>query len=132
MPLPGGYHQAVKEGPPFRPANPTETPGPVPTGPNPTSWKSSILNWGGALAAAALIVVPLWMLLSNPAVLGGHPALPALVVAAVASGIFWALLLVRRWLFGDKQHRSGDISTWQLVRGIAGRLTVLGLVASLM
>ncbi len=128
----GGYHQTVKEGQPFRPANPTETPGPVPTGPNPTSWKSSILNWSGALAAAALIVVPLWMLLSNPAVLGGHPALPTLLVAAVALGILWALILVRRWLLGGKQQRSGDISTWQLVRGIAGRLTVLGFVAALM
>ncbi|MDF9752716.1 alpha/beta hydrolase [Arthrobacter sp. ES3-54] len=122
----------MKEGQPFRPANPTETPGPVPSGPNPTFWKSSILNWSGALAAAALIVVPLWMLLSNPAVLGGHPALPTLLVAAVALGIFWALILVRRWLFGSKQQRSGDISTWQLVRGIAGRLTVLGFVAALM
>ena len=88
----------MKEGQPFRPANPTETRGPVPKGPNSTSWKSSILNWSGALAAAALIVVPLWMLLSNPAVLGGHPALPALLVAAVALGILWALILVRRWL----------------------------------
>ena len=128
----GGYHQTVKEGQPFRPANPTETPGPGPTGPNPTSWKSSILNGSGALAAAALIVVPLWMLLSNPAVLGGHPALPTLLVAAVALGILWALILVRRWWFGGKQQRSGDISTWQLVRGIAGRLTVLGFVAALM
>ena len=122
----------MKEGQPFRPANPTETRGPVPKGPNSTSWKSSILNWSGALAAAALIVVPLWMLLSNPAVLGGHPALPALMVAAVALGILWALILVRRWLLGGKQQRSGDISTWQLVRGIAGRLTVLGFVAALM
>jgi dienelactone hydrolase len=41
-------------------------------------------------------------------------------------------MLVRRWLHGSKQQRSGEISTWQLVRGIAGRLTVLGFVAALM
>ncbi|BCW69866.1 alpha/beta hydrolase [Arthrobacter sp. NicSoilB8] len=122
----------MKEGQPFRPANPTETPVPVPTRPNPTFWKSSILNWSGALAAAALIVVPLWMLLGNPAVPGGHPALPTLLAAAVALGIFWALMLARGWVFGANKQRSGDISTWQLVRGIAGRLTILGFVAALM
>jgi predicted alpha/beta-hydrolase family hydrolase len=72
------------------------------------------------------------MLLSNPAVPGGHPALPTLLAAAVGLGIFWTLILVRRWLFGRKQRRSGDISIWQLVRGIAGMLTVLGFVAALM
>jgi dienelactone hydrolase len=55
------------------------------------------LKWSGAVVAAALIVVPLWMLLSNPAVLGGHPALPILLLAAVASGLTWALVLARRW-----------------------------------
>ncbi|MGO4806358.1 alpha/beta hydrolase [Arthrobacter sp. 2MCAF15] len=122
----------MKEGQPLRPEDHTEAPGPVPTGPNPTLRKSSILNWSGALAAAAVLVVPLWMLLSNRAVLGGHPALPTLLVAAVALGSVWALVLVRRRLFRGRQQRSGAISTWQLVRGIAGRLTVLGFVAALM
>lgn len=128
-PPPRGYHQAVKEGQPLRPESHPETP--TPTEPHPSSWRSAILNWTGALAAAALITVQLWMLLSNPAVLGGHPALPILLVAAVASGIIWTLILVRRWSFGRQQQRSGDISSWHLVRGIAGRLAVLGFVAAL-
>ena len=62
-----------------------------------TGLKRAVLKWSGAVVAAALIVVPLWMLLSNPAVLGGHPALPILLLAAVASGLTWALVLARRW-----------------------------------
>ncbi|RKR12542.1 alpha/beta hydrolase [Arthrobacter oryzae] len=157
----------MKEGQPLRPEKPSEAP--IPKEPRPASWKSAILNWSGALAAAALIAVPLWMLLSNPAVLGGHPALPILLVAAVALGIVWALFLVRHWnlttdpdrrtrhqrrgsiapgephggarthnnaaarrrLSRDRVQSSGDVSTWQLVRGIAGRLTALGFVAAL-
>jgi dienelactone hydrolase len=62
-----------------------------------TGLKRAVLKWSGAVVAAALIVVPLWMLLSNPAVLGGHPALPILLLAAIASGLAWALVLVTRW-----------------------------------
>ncbi|MGO4228876.1 alpha/beta hydrolase [Arthrobacter sp. YAF34] len=62
-----------------------------------TGLKRGVLKWSGAVVAAALIVVPLWMLLSNPAVLGGHPALPILLLAAVASGLAWALVLARHW-----------------------------------
>ena len=130
----------MKEAQPVGPENPTgasRSGAPAPTSPSPTSWKASTLNWSGALAAAALIAVPLWMLLSNPAVPGGHPALPTLVVAAAAGGILWALILVRRWnpTKGRNlrdQQRSRGISTWQLVRGIAGTLAVLGFVAALM
>jgi hypothetical protein len=130
----------VKEPQPVSPENPTEASRPG------ARWKSSLLNWSGALAAAALMVAPLWMLLGSPAVLGGHPALPALLVTALAVGLLWALSLVRHWqLTNDPQRRtprrrrvrfnrqrSSDMSTWQLVRGIAGRLTVLGIVAGLL
>ncbi|AXJ11821.1 alpha/beta hydrolase [Arthrobacter sp. PM3] len=82
-------------------------------------------------------MVPLWMLLGNPAVLGGHPALPTLLVTALAAGILWALSLIRhRELTKEPQPRTyrrrGDASTWRLVRGIAGRLTVLGIMAALL
>ncbi|WP_260982554.1 alpha/beta hydrolase [Arthrobacter sp. U41] len=131
----------MNEGLPFRPANPTETTGPIPTGPNPTSWRSSILNWGGALAAGALILVPLWMLLSNSAVLGGHPALPVLLFVAAAAGLLWAFMLVKRstllegWSRSkqqgptNRQPNRRTVSHWQLVRGLAGRLAALALVA---
>jgi predicted alpha/beta-hydrolase family hydrolase len=35
-------------------------------------------------------------------------------------------------LFRDNRQHHGDISTWRLVRGAAGRITVLGVVAALM
>ena len=103
----------------------------------------AVLDWGGALAAGALILVPLWMLLSNSAVLGGHPALPALLMAAAAAGLLWAFMLVKRTTVlegwprskrlgpGTHQPSRRSVSRWQLVRGLAGRLAVLGLVAGL-
>lgn len=103
----------------------------------------AVLDWSGAGAAGALILVPLWMLLTNSAVLGGHPALPALLMAAAAAGLVWAFVLVRRTTLlegwprrkqpapSSHQPRQRSVSRWQLVRGLAGRLAVLGLVAGL-
>jgi hypothetical protein len=84
------------------------------------------------------------MLIGNSAVLGGHPALPALLLAAVALGLLWMFLLFRDspLLFRDSplserrrpnNHRrpQRSASRWQLLRGIAGRIVVLGLVAGL-
>lgn len=87
--------------------------------------KSAALNWSGAIVAAALIVVPLWMLLDNSAVLAGHPALPALLLATVALGTLWALILLKRW------NRLRAVSRWLLLRGFTGRLLALGLVAAM-
>jgi hypothetical protein len=98
---------------------------------------AAILLWSGALAAAALIVVPLWMLLGNPAVLGGHPALPALLLACVGLGLAWAFVLAKRSGLvthqgpGSRRGRSSGESHWHLFRGLVGRLAVLGLVAGL-
>ena len=112
-------------------------------GPKSTRLRSAVLDWGGALTALALIVVPLWMLLGNSAVLGGHPALPLLLGAAVVLGLFWMFRLVRRPallerlglpnnLYVTKHQRPPrTVSRWQLLRGLAGRIVVLGLVAGL-
>ena len=101
------------------------------------------MDWSGAFTALALIGVPLWMLLGNSAVLGGHPALPVLLGPAVALGIFWMIRLVarstllkRRSLTNHQhlaEHRrpQRQVSRWQVLRGFAGRIVVLGLVAGL-
>lgn len=103
----------------------------------------AVLDWSGVLTAGALILVPLWMLLSNSAVLGGHPALPALLMGAAAAGLLWAFVLARRTTLlqglsrnnprGPTNHQPSrrTVSRWQLVRGLAGRLAALGLVAGL-
>ncbi|WCI09733.1 hypothetical protein PJ267_09610 [Arthrobacter sp. OVS8] len=92
----------------------------------------AVLDWSGVLTAGALILVPLWMLLSNSAVLGGHPALPALLMGAAAAGLLWAFVLVRRATLlegwsrnnprGPTNHQPSrrTVSRWQLVRGLAG------------
>ncbi|MCB5290864.1 hypothetical protein BJQ90_00281 [Arthrobacter sp. SO3] len=109
----------------------------------PGSLGPAVLRWSGVLTAAALIVVPLWMLLGNSAVLGGHPALPALLLTAGALALVWLFILakhstlLRRWSLN--LHRSSNnnrrpqrsVTRWQLVRGLAGRIVVLGLVAGL-
>ncbi|KUM37030.1 hypothetical protein AR539_06775 [Arthrobacter sp. EPSL27] len=89
-------------------------------------------------------MVPLWMLLSNIAILGGHPALPVLLMGTAAAGLLWAFILIRRTAgtgvrTGNKRpdpahHEPGRriLSPWQLVRGLAGRLIALGLVAGLL
>ena len=65
------------------------------------------------------------MLLGNPAVLRGHPLLPALLAAAVVLGILWAVLLWRRR--GAKLRRS----TLRAIGAWLGRAGVLVLVAML-
>ena len=97
-----------------------------PSASEPTSLPSALLDWTGALAALALVVVSLWMLLGNSAVLGGHPALPALLGTAVVLGLFWMFRLMKR-----TRHPQSTVSRWQVVRGLAGRIVVLGLVAGL-
>lgn len=96
----------------------------------------SVLTWSGILTAAALIMVPLWMLLGNSAVLGGHPALPALLLAAVAVGLVWMFFLIKHSTLNQRRspnshRRPQRVTRWQLLRGIAGRIVVLGLVAGL-
>ena len=85
----------------------------------------NVLNWSGVLVAAALLVVPLWILLGNSAVLTGHPALPALLMAAAAFGFLWACAGLRRW------RRQRPVSRWLLLRSVAARCAALGLVAAL-
>jgi len=118
------------------------------THPSPTRTQSTalgwaILDWSGAVAAGALIVVPLWMLLSNSAVLGGHPALPVLLSAALTLGLFWMFVLVKRSTLLERwshnkarklptnQQTRRRVSRWQLLRGLAGRLAAMVLVAGL-
>ncbi|HSO91919.1 MAG TPA: alpha/beta hydrolase, partial [Arthrobacter sp.] len=105
--------------------------------------RSAVLDWSGVVTALALIVVPLWMLLGNSAVLGGHPALPLLLGAAVVLGLFWMFTLIKRSTllkrWGPHGHQNltkhqrpqRKVSRWQLLRGITGRIVVLGLVAGL-
>ena len=108
--------------------------------------RRAVLKWSGALTAGALIVVPVWMLLGNPAVLGGHPALPTLLLAAVGTGLLWAFLLINRStllersslnkqqrLTKQRQQRQQQLSVsrWHLIRGLAGRLVIVGFVAGL-
>ena len=104
----------------------------------------AVLDWSGVLTAGALIVVPLWMLLSNSAVLGGHPALPVLLSAAltrVSSGCSYSSndrRLLERWSHNQARKLSDvtnkprrRVSRWQLLRGLAGRLAAMVLVAGL-
>jgi hypothetical protein len=116
---------------------------PQPSDNQSTALSPAVLDWSGAVTAGALILVPLWMLLSNSAVLGGHPALPVLLMAAAAAGLLWAYILVKRTTLlegwprskqqGPTNHQPSrrTVSRWQLVRGLAGRLAVLVLVAGL-
>ncbi|WP_354172228.1 alpha/beta hydrolase [Arthrobacter sp. UYEF36] len=83
------------------------------------------------------------MLLGNSAVLGGHPALPLLLGAAVVLGSFWMFRLVKRSALLERlglhnhqyatkhQRPQRRVSRWQLLRGLAGRIAALGLVAAL-
>jgi len=109
----------------------------------PTALGRAVLDWSGVLIAGALILVPLWMLLGNSAVLGGHPALPILLSAALALGLLWIFVLLKRstllerWSLNQarkpprRQETRRTASRWQLLRGLAGRLAALGLVAGL-
>ena len=116
---------------------------PTRTGTEPAGLSSALLDWSGAFTAGALIVVPLWLLLGNSAVLGGHPALPILLAAALALGLLWMFALVRRSTLLERwnpnkarnatmHHQTRRrVSRWQLVRGLGARLAALGLVAGL-
>jgi hypothetical protein len=65
------------------------------------------------------------MLLGNPAVLRGHPLLPALLVTAVVVGLLWAVLLWRRRRVSRKRSALRAAGAW------VGRVAVLALVAML-
>ena len=97
-----------------------------PAASEPTHLPPALLDWTGAVTALALTVVPLWMLLGNSAVLGGHPALPALLGTAVVLGLIWIFSLMKRI-----RHPQRTVSRWQVARGLAGQIVVLGLVAAL-
>ncbi|UUL76756.1 alpha/beta hydrolase [Pseudarthrobacter sp. Fe7] len=87
--------------------------------------KRSAIFWASAACAAALAWVAVWMLAGNPAVLGGHPLLPGILLAAAAAGVAWAVLL---WLRRDAprpRSRVRAVAAW------TGRLVVLALAAGL-
>ncbi|BCW65978.1 hypothetical protein NicSoilB4_07410 [Arthrobacter sp. NicSoilB4] len=108
-----------------------------------TGFSSAVLHWSGVATASALIVVPLWMLFGNSAVLGGHPALPILLSAAAALGFLWMFRLAKRLTLPEtcglnkpgtllqRQQPQGRLSRWQLLRGVVARVVALGLVAGL-
>ncbi|MEV4989000.1 alpha/beta hydrolase [Pseudarthrobacter sp. LMD1-1-1.1] len=87
--------------------------------------KRTALFWASAACAAALMGVALWMLAGNPAVLGGHPLLPGILLAAAAAGAAWAALLWRRRDVPRPRARVRAIGAW------AGRLAVLAIAAGL-
>ena len=87
--------------------------------------KRTALFWASVVCAAALIGVALWMLAGNPAVPGGHPLLPGILLAAAAAGAAWAVLLWRGRDVPRPRSRVRAIGAW------AGRLAVLALAAAL-
>lgn len=87
--------------------------------------RRTALYWASAACVAALIAVPAWMLAANPAVLGGHPLLPGLLIAAAVVGLSWAVLLWRRRDTPRPRRLPRAIGAW------AGRAAVLALVAAL-
>ncbi|WGM20543.1 alpha/beta hydrolase [Paenarthrobacter sp. OM7] len=91
----------------------------------PPATRRPALFWASVLCVGALVLVPLWMLLGNPAVLRGHPLLPALLVTAVVVGLLWAVLLWRRRRASRKRSALRAAGAW------AGRVAVLALVAML-
>lgn len=78
--------------------------------------------WASAVCAAALILVPAWMLIGNPAVLRGHPLLPVLLAVAAVLGLLWGVLLWRRRDF-RKRSVARAVGAW------FGRVMVLAFVA---
>jgi len=87
--------------------------------------RRTAIYWVSAACTAALIAVPAWMLVANPAVLGGHPLLPGLLIAAAVVGVAWAVLLWRR------RDRPRPLRLPRAIGAWAGRTAVLGLVAAL-
>ncbi|MCP1411547.1 alpha/beta hydrolase [Paenarthrobacter sp. A20] len=91
----------------------------------PPATRQPALFWASALCIGALVLAPPWMLLGNPAVLRGHPLLPALLVTAVVVGLLWGVLLWRGRRTFRKRSVLRSIGAW------AGRVAVLALVAML-
>lgn len=91
----------------------------------PTRASRTVLFWASVACAAALLLVPAFMLSGNPAVLAGHPLLPALLLAAAVAGLAWATVLWRRRAGFRKRSTARAVGAW------LGRLAVLGLVAAL-
>ncbi|WP_284987353.1 alpha/beta hydrolase [Arthrobacter sp. fls2-241-R2A-172] len=87
--------------------------------------RRTALFWASWLCAAALILVPAVMLIGNPAVLRGHPLLPAVLVTAAVVGLLWAALL---WRGRNVRLRR---STLRAVGAWLGRAAILVLVAIL-
>ncbi|TDT81872.1 alpha/beta hydrolase family protein [Arthrobacter sp. AG258] len=85
----------------------------------------TVLFWASVACAAALILVPAWMLAGNPAVLGGHPLLPGILLVAAAAGVVWAILLWVRRDVPRPRSRVRAVGAW------AGRIAVLALAAGL-
>ncbi|CAM3158486.1 Alpha/beta hydrolase family protein [Arthrobacter ulcerisalmonis] len=92
-----------------------------------TTNRRPLLYWASLICVAALILIPAWMLAGNPAVLGGHPLLPALLVVAAVVGLLWGVLLWRR----RRRRAAPQRSTLRSVGAWVGRVAVLGLVAVL-
>jgi dienelactone hydrolase len=84
-----------------------------------------VLFWLSAVCVAALVLVPAWMLLANPAVLRGHPLLPSLLVTSAVVGLLWGVLLWRRGGASPKRSTARAVGAW------AARVVVLALVALL-
>lgn len=93
-----------------------------PVVPSGSALRRPLAFWASTMCAAALILVPAWMLISNPAVLRGHPLLPVLLAVAAAGGLLWGVVLWRR-----RDSRKRSIS--RAVGAWIGRLAVLALVA---
>jgi len=87
--------------------------------------RQPVLFWASAVCVASLVLVPLWMLLGNPAVLRGHPLLPALLVTAAVVGVLWGVLLWRRRDKRPKRSVARAVGAW------VARVAVLALVAML-
>ncbi|MFK0007635.1 alpha/beta hydrolase [Paenarthrobacter sp. NPDC090520] len=87
--------------------------------------RAPLLVWISIVCASALIVVPAAMLLGNPVVLRGHPALPVLLLVAAAGGLLWGFLLWRGRGSRPKRSMLRSIGAW------VGRLLALSAVAAL-
>lgn len=93
--------------------------------PTPPARRRTALFWASAVCAAGLAGVAVWMLAGNPAVLGGHPLLPGLLLAAAVAGAAWGIQLWRRRDTPRSRSRVRFVAAW------AGRLAVLALAAGL-
>jgi len=87
--------------------------------------RRTAIFWASAVSAAALVGVALWMLAGNPAVLGGHPLLPGILLGAAAAGLAWAVVL---WLHRDVPRPRSHVRT---IGAWIGRLAALALAAGL-